>query len=83
MATARDLLERLSQGTVTLEMVVADFQGRVWPVPREMTDRELFGAADPPLVDDDSVDWVEITPGLTHEQRARLRAAYDQAVHRS
>lgn len=83
MATTRQLLERLAQGAVTLEQVVSDFQTRVWPVPRAFTDTELYGIADPPLVDDDSVDWVDITPGLTHQQRAVLRAAYDQAVHRA
>ncbi len=83
MATTRDLLGRLAQGAVTLEQVVSDFQSRVWPAPRELTDPELFGMADPPLVHDDSVDWIEITPGLTRQQRAVLRAAYDQAVYRA
>jgi hypothetical protein len=83
MATMRQLLERLAQGAVTLEQVVSDFQTRVWPVPRASTDPEMYGMADAPLVDDDSVDWVDITPGLTDQQRAILRAAYDQAVLRA
>ena len=83
MATTRQLLERLARGAVTLDQVVSDFQTRVWPLSHALTDLEMYGMDDAPLVDDDSVDWVDITPGLTHHQRAILRAAYDQAVHRA
>ena len=82
MATTRQLLQSLASGTVTLEQVVANFQIRDWPRPQRLTDLDVAGVADMPLVDDDSVDWIEINPGLTSQQRAALRAAYDQAVHR-
>ena len=81
MATTRQLVERLAQGAVLLESVVADFQQRDWPPPRMPTELETHGVVDTPPVDDDSIDWVEITPGLTSQQRVALRAAYDQSVH--
>ena len=80
MTTARQLLRDLADAKVPLDHVVADFRTRVWPPVYRFTELEIYGVHDPPLPGDDSVDWIEITAGLTRSQRDALRAAYVEAV---
>jgi hypothetical protein len=75
------LLEDLAHDRVTLADAVEEFHLRLWPADPEPTPEQLAGVEDAPLPGPNSIDWVELTQGLTQRERRSLRAAYDAARH--
>lgn len=79
MTTVRETVDLLAQGKIPLYEAVNDLSRRDYV--RERPSRAVrAGAEDPAPPDDDSIDWVELNPGLSEMQREHLRRAYDQAV---
>ena len=82
MATVKRMLDDLVAGRTDLSTVVADFANRTWPQPPELTPAQMGGFDDIPPASPNSIDQVDIHPGLSWLQREALRMAYDRAIRR-
>ena len=82
MATVKRMLDDLVAGRTDLSTVVADFGNRTWPAPPELTPEQMHGTVDIPPSGPNSIDQVDMHPGLSWLQREALRMAYDRAIRR-
>lgn len=79
MSTVKEVTKMLADGVIPLYEAVNDFARRDFARPPRLTREQRGGAHDIPPPDDNSFDWVDLTPGLSEMQREHLRRAYDKA----
>jgi len=81
--TVQAVLDKLADGRMSLDEVVADFAAREWPaLARRATVDEAWAGADPEPPDPNSWDAVNADPRLTADSYQQLAAAYTQARER-
>jgi len=81
--TVQQLVADLASGRINLDLAVRDFGTRRWPRPAPESAQQRHGVHDAALPDPDSIDWVQMAPNLSDEQRAALLRVYDRNVSRS
>jgi hypothetical protein len=81
--TVQQLVDDLASGRINLDLAVRDFGTRRWPGPAPETAQQRHGVHDADLPDPNSIDWVQVSPGLSDEQRRALLRVYDQRTSRS